>query len=415
MINLKQDKKNNYLKANLTLCFVSFGFFISYPFHTSFAGGLISSGCSAGMIGGLADWFAVNALFRKPIGISPGKVIRTEIIPRNRERIVDALVEMVQNELLHKENLKNKLSQYNLANVLIKYLIEHDGQKELEKLLVTLIQDIFEKLDPLVIKNSIDKLIEEGLNNFKLAPFLVNTIDFSLKRNYLEPLLNFLSEILKLILNHPQVNQVLILLIQKAFDDYEGDNATRKLVSSFLPSSVVLAGIIQEKLISSLDDPVIHSRLKNYLIQFSSELEINPSLQEKVERIKVKIIHNFNLQGIILKFLSDTAKNLHVKNAVLELWVHKFLDNTIHSFIGKSSLQGDFDRLIKTKLTEWIDNKHDKIGRIVRDSLNNLSNDMLIKLIETKAGNDLQMIRINGSIVGGLAGILIYLITYLIS
>lgn len=378
-------------------------------------GGLISSGFSAGMIGGLADWFAVNALFRKPLGIRPGKVIRTEIIPRNRERIFNALVEMVQNELLHRENLKNKLNQNNLANILIKYLTEHDGQKELEKLLVTLIQDIFEKLDPLVIKNFLDRLIEEGLNSFKLAPLLVNVMDFSLKRNYLEPLLNFLFGILKLILKHPQVNQVLIILIQQAFDDYEGDNAARKVVSSFLPSSVVLAGIVQEKLISSLDDPVIHNRFKNYLVQFSSELEINPSLQEKVEQIKVKIIHNFNLQGIILRYMSDTAKNLQVKNPVVEIWVHKFLHNTVLSFIDKSSLQGDFDRLIKTKLTEWIDNKHDKIGRIVRDSLNDLSNDMLIKLIETKAGNDLQMIRINGSIVGGIAGILIYLMTYLIS
>jgi len=412
---LTQDRKNNYLKANLTLCLVSFGFFISYPFHASFMGGLISSGFSAGMIGGLADWFAVNALFRKPLGIRPGKVIRTEIIPRNRERIFNALVEMVQNELLHRENLKNKLNQNNLANILIKYLTEHDGQKELEKLLVTLIQDIFEKLDPLVIKNFLDRLIEEGLNSFKLAPLLVNVMDFSLKRNYLEPLLNFLFGILKLILKHPQVNQVLIILIQQAFDDYEGDNAARKVVSSFLPSSVVLAGIVQEKLISSLDDPVIHNRFKNYLVQFSSELEINPSLQEKVEQIKVKIIHNFNLQGIILRYMSDTAKNLQVKNPVVEIWVHKFLHNTVLSFIDKSSLQGDFDRLIKTKLTEWIDNKHDKIGRIVRDSLNDLSNDMLIKLIETKAGNDLQMIRINGSIVGGIAGILIYLMTYLIS
>ncbi|MFZ3373047.1 MAG: DUF445 family protein, partial [Desulfitobacteriaceae bacterium] len=178
---------------------------------------------------------------------------------------------------------------------------------------------------------------------------------------------------------------------------------------------VEMAGIIQEKLMSSLADPVIHNKVKAYLVQFSSELEINPSLQEKVERIKVKLIHDFNLPGILLRYLSDTANDLTVNNSVLELWVHKFVHKTLLSFVDQRSLQEDFDRLIKTKLTEWIDNQHDKIGKIVRDSLNDLSNEMLIKLIETKAGNDLQMIRINGSIVGGLAGILIYLMTYLIS
>jgi len=71
--------------------------------------------------------------------------------------------------------------------------------------------------------------------------------------------------------------------------------------------------------------------------------------------------------------------------------------------------------MIKIKITAWIDNKHDKIGEIVRDNLDQLSNETLIKLIEDKAGNDLQMIRINGCLTGGLAGILIYLASYLIS
>src|SRR5665648_1284569 len=83
--------RNNTHTANLTLAGISLGFFLSYPFHGSFVGGLISSGCSAGMIGGLADWFAVTALFRRPLGIRPGKIIRTEIIPQNRERIFAAL------------------------------------------------------------------------------------------------------------------------------------------------------------------------------------------------------------------------------------------------------------------------------------------------------------------------------------
>ncbi|MHB8125844.1 MAG: DUF445 domain-containing protein [Desulfitobacteriaceae bacterium] len=414
-MNLVYRSKNNYLKADITLGLVSIGFFLSYPFHTSFAGGLISSGCSAGMIGGLADWFAVNALFRKPLGIQPSKIIRTEIIPRNRERIFDALVEMVQNELLHKENLKIKLNQYNLSEILIEYLTVHGGQRGLEELLITLTQDIVKIIDPLVLKNMLDRLLEEGINSFKLAPLLAKTIKISLRNDYLEPLLDFLFDVLKVLLNHPQMNQVLIILIQQAYDFYEGDNSARKLVSSFLPSSVVMAGIVQEKLLSSLSDPATHTQFKGYLERFCVELETNPSLQEKVERAKDKLIQNFNIQELILKYLSDTAKSLQEKNPVLELWVNKLLDRAIISFKNKNSLRMNFDNLIKTKLTDWIDKKHDKIGNIVRDSLNELSNAMLIKLIENKAGNDLQMIRINGSLVGGIAGMLIFLITYLIS
>jgi len=75
-------RRDNTQTANLTLGGITLGFLLSYPFHASFVGGLLSSGCSAGMIGGLADWFAVTALFRRPLGIRPGKVFRTEIIPQ---------------------------------------------------------------------------------------------------------------------------------------------------------------------------------------------------------------------------------------------------------------------------------------------------------------------------------------------
>ncbi len=413
--NLTKRRKNNYLKANLTLGLVSAGFFISYPFHASFTGGLIASGCSAGMIGGLADWFAVNALFRKPLGIKPGKVIRTEIIPRNRKRIFDALVKMVQNELLHKENLKIKLNQYNLSKILIEYLTVHNGQKELEELLMNLAQDLVVKIDPLVLRNLLNSLLVEGLNSFKLAPLLSKTITFSLNKHYTKPLFDFLFDLLKVLIKHPQVNQVLILLIQQAYDIYEGDNSARKLVSSFLPSSVVMAGIVQEKLINALADPTTHARFKSYLERFCLELETNLALQEKVERTKVKLIQYLKLEESILKFLSKATHDIQARNSVFELWIQNFLHSIILSFKNKNTIQQDFDNFIKTKLTDWINNKHDRIGKMVRDSLNEFSNENLIKLIETKAGNDLQMIRINGSLVGGIAGMLIYLMNYLIS
>src|SRR5665648_847468 len=101
-------KRNNTKTANITLGGITLGFLLSYPFHASFVGGLIASGCSAGMIGGLADWFAVTALFRRPLGIRPGKIIRTDIIPQNRERIFAALTDMVQNELLSQTVLQRE-------------------------------------------------------------------------------------------------------------------------------------------------------------------------------------------------------------------------------------------------------------------------------------------------------------------
>jgi uncharacterized membrane-anchored protein YjiN (DUF445 family) len=413
VINLN-NKKLNYLKADLTLLLVSFGFFISYPFHTSFMGGLITSGCSAGMIGGLADWFAVNALFRKPLGIRPNKIIRTEIIARNRKKIFSSLAEMVQNELLHKDNLKIKLNQYNLTEIIKEYLTSHGGQEQLEELLITLFQDTIENIDPLILKKFLDGLLEEGINNINLAPLLAKIIKFSLDKNYLEPLIHFLFNLLKVLVNHPQTNQLLILLIQHAYDHYEGDNSARKIVGSFFPSPVVMAGIVQEKLLGLLDNQETHIKFKTYLEYLGEELNINSALQKNIELEKNRLVRNFNIYTLITKYLTESPGDILKKNQDLTLWFQKFINSIINSLLYTNLLQENLDNLIKTKLTDWIDNKHDKIGEIVRDNLDQLSNETLIQLIEDKVGNDLQMIRINGSLTGGIAGILIYLTTYFI-
>ena len=70
------------------------------------------AGCEAGLVGGLTDWFAVTALFRHPFGL---RLPHTAILPNNRDRIADALVSMVENDLLHKESLRVKIKQLNTA------------------------------------------------------------------------------------------------------------------------------------------------------------------------------------------------------------------------------------------------------------------------------------------------------------
>jgi uncharacterized membrane-anchored protein YjiN (DUF445 family) len=409
------NRKSNYLKADLTLGVLTLGFFISYPFHTSLAGGLIFSACSAGMIGGLADWFAVNAFFRKPLGIRPGKIIRTEIIPRNRERIYSALAEMVQNDLLHKHNLKIKLSQYNFSQMLMVYLSRSETQNKLQELLVFLIKNTVKHTDPLRFKHFLDSFLEECLNSIRFAPYLAEMLKLSLNTNYFEPLADFIGDFAQELVKHPQTNQVLTHLIQQAYKDYEGNNSARKLVATFLPSPADMSGIVQEKLSGLISEPQTQAKLKLYLEHFCMELTTDSVLQEKIELAKSKVIQNQLVQNFLQKYLSDTADYLQYNDQNLALWLKTMTNNLLFSFENSNTLQKKFDDTVKVKLSNWIDEKHDNIGRAVRNNLDKLDNETLIRLMEDKAGNDLQMIRINGSLVGGLAGLIIYLLTYFIS
>ena len=100
----------------------------------SFLGGLVHHGFLAASIGGLADWFAVTALFRKPLGIS----YRTEILTRNRQRIMQAVVDFAGNDLLNEDNIMQYVEQKNLSEMLVTYLESNERKNIMNNIDVNL-------------------------------------------------------------------------------------------------------------------------------------------------------------------------------------------------------------------------------------------------------------------------------------
>src|SRR5919205_2901935 len=104
---VKQKNKSHHL-ATISLIIMGIGFIATIPLQDSFWGNILQGGFEAGLVGGLADWFAVTALFRHPLGIP---IPHTALLPKNREKITKALVSTVENELLSKETIIARLQQ----------------------------------------------------------------------------------------------------------------------------------------------------------------------------------------------------------------------------------------------------------------------------------------------------------------
>jgi uncharacterized membrane-anchored protein YjiN (DUF445 family) len=402
---------NNTHSANLTLGGITLGFLLSYPFHASFVGGLISSGCSAGMIGGLADWFAVTALFRRPLGIRPSRVLRTEIIPQNRERIFNALADMVQHELLSQEVLKRKLLNWDFSGVLIQVFQQQEVKESAERLLKDLAEDYLQVLDPNVLAYSLKQLIQENLNSLELPQTLAQVMEFSLKRGQVDQLLHVLCESIQEFIAQPVVNTAVTNMMDAALIRYGANNPTRKLVGKFLPAPSVLAHGLLDKARLALQDGTVENWLKEFFLRVIEDLRTNSGLQEKVTLLCHQALASHYTDK---KFAAGPGE-------VSPSYLTAFLDHSImnlvnnwNEYIDALKLMPDLRQTVNRGIREFLEKQieyhHDAIGRLVREGLNPLTNEMLVELIEDKAGNDLQMIRINGSIVGGLAGMLIYVL-----
>lgn len=396
-------RKNNTQIANLTLGGITLGFLLSYPFHAGFVGGLISSGCSAGMIGGLADWFAVTALFRRPLGIRPGKVIRTEIIPQNRERIFAALADTVQYELLSQDVLRRKLSAWDFSGLLIRILGKQEVKLSVGLLLTNLAEDIVRHMEQGEFARIIQGLLQENLGSLNLSQTLAEVFEFSLDHGDVDQVLTVICRAINEYVEQPEVKVALMNMMEAALTRYGENNPTRKMVVKFLPAPSVLAHGLQEKVKTALQDGTVERWFKDSLLRFVLELKTKSSLQESLNRFFLNIL-NKSLENSAVKKKMPSM----IEHFMGDLWNN--WDEYLEILERNLSLRLKVDERVKLILEKQIGFHHNAIGRLVHEGLDPLTDDKLVELIEDKAGNDLQMIRINGSVVGGLAGMLIYVL-----
>lgn len=298
--------KSNRYKATITLGTVSLGFLISYPFSHSFFGGLIASGCQAAMVGGLADWFAVTALFRKPIGIP----FRTAIIPRNRERIFQALTDMVEQELLTKENIMGELGRYNFAEFLIQYLEQHGGKEAVKAIIRRVGLDLLDKMDGAEIGLMLEELLLRNLDKVKAAPLVVQIMEWSLRTGYVDRFVSFILDELIRLAGQEEVREHLADILSEAQKAYERDMTGRKLVAAVMAiSPLQLAGFVQRKLIEFLYDmkDIEHparEKINRWLESAVLGLKTDRVFQAKVEDWKMKLVQQANISAQITSLVT---------------------------------------------------------------------------------------------------------------
>ncbi len=416
-------------KANLVLALSGLGLLVAFPFQNYFWGGLFTSGCAAALVGGLADWFAVNALFRRPLGIPNGRIFRTEIIPRNKEKIFQALSTMVEEELLPQEALKEKLANYDYVTPMEKVLYSSNKEKlqsQSQAVLEHLLQYILPILQTQLSEknNALDALREEAYTLLKSDHFqqkltflLEKTLQEFLHSEEGNKLINEFIFSLKLWVEDTEIHLWLTHLLEDAIERYISQHPSRRILAIFLPSPAELAQITQNRIASYLMEEETIAEIKTWLEKGIEEVfrpkllkgEIIP--QSPTEEILEKLIKSTT--DYLIQYLQiapmDKLHEEDVLKAVQEK-INQKVHKTLLNLQQDSEKRHRFNTLIYHSLLPLIESKHSQIKVMIYEGLQGYSGEELTELIESKAGDDLQMIRINGSVVGGLLGILIYLV-----
>lgn len=394
-----------------------------WPYRASFGGGLLFAACEAALVGALADWFAVVALFRHPLGLK--FIPHTAIIPNHRDRIIEGIISIVETEWLSLDFIKAKIYDYQIIDGLAGALEDARGRRELERLAEALLKNALQELNPQDVAHFVQTGIKDNLGGIRVSSELIGHLEDSLKNLYGDQLIQLLLNWAIGATRGDEFERAVKRTISRTADDYSNQGNFLRRLSKGLGESLDILNYDQaaralsqriNRLLIEMQDPEnrYHIKVKSELQKLqiadaeSTSLILN-SMLKNIAESEVGFETITEMFTILKNQLGDEDQNLPFIHYLTDMLIKQI--NLIRQDEERKTL---LENRIKDELANLLERYHGVIGQIVKEKLESLDNEGLVISLEAKVGNDLQWIRINGTVIGALVGIMQYLILRLI-
>jgi uncharacterized membrane-anchored protein YjiN (DUF445 family) len=381
------------------------------PVRATWWGGWILAVAEAGIVGGLADWFAVTALFRRPLGLP---IPHTAIIPANWELMAERVGVMVGGRVLTREYVRDEIARFDLAALLARGA-ERLRPADLESAVRAVARWAVGEVSP-AAAGDLAGWLTRLARAHPIAPLLATAVEIARKQGWDQRLIEATAEALIDALGRPDFRAAVGDIVD---DVVAGYRAQLSLYPRLLVGLASTFGLIdRERLVSALhdalkriaadpDDP-LRVRLTETLAALPGRLRTDPTLAARLEAAKEELLESPALARLVEDVAGGLrrtlAADLEGESSEVVAWIAARLERARRSLAEDAALRQDLDRWLKARIGEASDRYHDRIARFIERGVHALGPEGAVRLIEDHAGDDLQSIRVNGTVVGGLAG-----------
>jgi uncharacterized membrane-anchored protein YjiN (DUF445 family) len=380
-------------------------FAIARAFEPTYPGlAYVKAFAEAAMVGGLADWFAVTALFRHPLGLP---IPHTAIIPRNKDRIGEALANFLKENFLIPSVVARRMRNIDVAGATGRFLQTPAGEgTRIRAGASRLIADIFEGLDDERLGGIVKGAISTRLRNADVSPLLGHALASAINDDRHVPML-----------------EATIRWTARMLDANEG--LIREIVQKKANWALKLAGLdarLADAIINGLrkltvemsTDPAhpVRQKIEEALVQLANDLQTRPETRERVEAIKEQLLDNQSV-SLWLDTLWQKGREAVIRaarnpDAVLAGKLGEILKSMGSTLEKDPRIHVAINRFARRAAVGMSASYGSSIVKLVSETVRGWDARTVTARLEAAVGRDLQYIRINGTLVGGLVGLILH-------
>ncbi|WP_426424548.1 DUF445 domain-containing protein [Bradyrhizobium genosp. A] len=379
------------------------------PLHPAF--GFIAAFAEAATIGGLADWYAVVALFKRPLGLP---IPHTAIIQSNQARIADKLGEFIQVHFLEPGPVEAKLNEIDFGSFVADWLRDRKRSDDLARFALRLLPEAVSATESSGLMTFIIRRMSSQLQAVDLAPLAAGTLRGFVAEGRHQILFDDLLRVMHETLNQKETMAMIREKVRAELPTllrlYRAD---KFLVNKIVSSATAFFNEVRS-------DPrhPFRGEFDRMVLSFVDRLGTDQAYIDRIDGLKRDLLARPELADLARTVWANTRsfieRSASGETQVLQHHLAGMFVSAGDALAGDAELRGEINKGLVTVLRSFVADQKSGVSTFISDQVKAWDMAQLISLIEINIGRDLQYIRFNGSLIGGLAGLVLYSVEFLL-
>ncbi|MER9968207.1 DUF445 domain-containing protein [Mesorhizobium sp. M0060] len=367
--------------------------------------GFVAAFAEAATIGGLADWYAVVALFRRPLGLP---IPHTAIIPENQNRIADNLGRFIEVNFLAPEPVREKLAEVDFSALVADWLADPNRAADLSRFVGRLVPQTLAAVEQSGLRGFVTSRMLEQIEKVPLAPLAAELLSALTDDRRHQKLFDEFTKVVGRFLSD---EQALATMREKIREELPSLFNLFRADAYLLKKIVASAGSLLDEVRADPHHPM-RAEFDLFVGTFVERLRTSKQYARRAEKLKRDFLARPELRALagdmwdsLRLFIEQDAK---APNSMIRDHLATMFVEVGRHLADDAQIRADMNQGFIVALSSFVESQKSGVSKFIADQVKRWDLAQLTRLIEMNIGKDLQYIRFNGMIIGGLAGLVLY-------